>query len=870
MSQSESPIFHRDSDDSVANWEQETTQSPEKMETLLTHLPSNIYFFKIMRIIKFLLLFFFSFQSIAQLEITFPVSRVVFQRNNQNVSTFSVSGYTQNPLDKVEARLVPVVAGQGTETAWTLIADNLSTSSFNGTISGLGGWYKLEVRGVYRDKIINTANLDRVGIGEVFILSGQSNAQGDQRYEGAAEGALEDRVSSIDYYEAILNEDKLPFAFSQMGNDKKIAPYHYVPYFWGKLGDLLVQKYNVPVAFYGTALGGIGSDTWKRSAAGVDLRAELPNFIAVPGMPYRSMKAALNLYAARTGVRAILWLQGESDINNAQQYFDNLKFVIEKSRQDYGKSDLAWMIARNTVPASQNLLIKLIPATFAGPNTDAIDGPEVRDVGHFARFGLRVVAGEYMNFLTQDFFNKTNPQLPNLIQNSTNSCNAANGILQLQAPAGFQNYKWNESKDGQTLNVQNSEGVFNAKMYNSSGNIFFTAPLYVPFNYYFLNGTTSISVNGKTAVCGGETVNLSVATSSNFKFTWSNGSKFESVDIGNQGSFSAEGISLAGCKVATNAQTITINPNPTQPTITIIGKAKLCEGNTTSLSVNNSEESIFLWNNGLKDKTITVGTAGNYSVQTVNSFGCKSMLSSIVGIEILPKPATPTITVLPSGPVCEGTEVTLQQNTTLDLQWSNNATTSSIKVTQPGPYRVNTIDKDGCVSNLSSPVSIDYRANPAKPVIEQISSFDLGQKNNNSTLQSEWFSENKLIANTYTLKTSLNGNYVLKNTIQYSPTLSCSSALSDVFVFANLSFFEKRLSLFPNPTVSGLCTIDVGETRTNVVLEIIRGNGDFLGRIIVGDLKDKLAIDLNPYGRGFYIIKVFSNEGSQIKRVVYE
>ena len=89
-------------------------------------------------------------------------------------------------------------------------------------------------------------------------------------------------------------------------------------------------------------------------------------------------------------------------------------------------------------------------------------------------------------------------------------------------------------------------------------------------------------------------------------------------------------------------------------------------------------------------------------------------------------------------------------------------------------------------------------------------------------------------------------------------------------MFANLSFFEKRLSLFPNPTVSGLCTIDVGETRTNVVLEIIRENGDFLGKIIVGDLKDKLVIDLSPYGRGFYIIKVFSNEGSQIKRVVYE
>ena len=37
LSPSESPIFHRDSDGSVANWEQDATQSPVKTETLLKH-----------------------------------------------------------------------------------------------------------------------------------------------------------------------------------------------------------------------------------------------------------------------------------------------------------------------------------------------------------------------------------------------------------------------------------------------------------------------------------------------------------------------------------------------------------------------------------------------------------------------------------------------------------------------------------------------------------------------------------------------------------------------------------------------------------------------------------------------------------------
>ncbi|HEY1056733.1 MAG TPA: sialate O-acetylesterase, partial [Emticicia sp.] len=292
---------------------------------------------------------FIAFNTYSQIQITFPVSRIVFQRNNNNQANVNITGSYFQQLDRIDARAYPVSPGQGNEVGWTTIQDYLTTGIFNGFLQLSGGWYNIEVRGVLNGQVVTSSTLERVGVGEVFIVAGQSNAQGDASYSGGAIGASDDRISTIDYYDANLNETQLPFQFTHMNNFSRMAPYNYVPWFWGRLGDKLVQKYNVPVLFYGAALGGIGVSAWSRSSNGEDLRKELPSFIAVPGMPYRALKATLQQYVTRTGARAVLWQQGESDDQTSSNaYFNNLKIVIEKSRNDSGKGDLAWVVARSS------------------------------------------------------------------------------------------------------------------------------------------------------------------------------------------------------------------------------------------------------------------------------------------------------------------------------------------------------------------------------------------------------------------------------------------------------------------------------------------------------------------------------------------
>jgi hypothetical protein len=162
-----------------------------------------------MNILKNWLIFllnFISFVTFAQIQITFPVSRIVFQRNNQNQASVNIAGSYFQQLDMVEMRAVPVWGGQGVETSWKSIPDFRNNGHFSGTIQLNGGWYNVEVRGILNGNIVTSATLERVGVGEVFIVAGQSNAQGDQLYSGATIGATDDRVSTINFYDPLLNE----------------------------------------------------------------------------------------------------------------------------------------------------------------------------------------------------------------------------------------------------------------------------------------------------------------------------------------------------------------------------------------------------------------------------------------------------------------------------------------------------------------------------------------------------------------------------------------------------------------------------------------------------------------------------------------
>src|SRR5207244_6465095 len=105
----------------------------------------------------------------------------------------------------------------------------------------------------------------------------------------------------------------LPKQMVQAGNGTQSGP-HGAMYIWGGLGDRLVARLGVTVMFLGASYGATSSSEWRDAANGVENVASLNK-----SSPYRPFGVAVMYYIKRSGVRAVLWHQGESDNNVSSQ-----------------------------------------------------------------------------------------------------------------------------------------------------------------------------------------------------------------------------------------------------------------------------------------------------------------------------------------------------------------------------------------------------------------------------------------------------------------------------------------------------------------------------------------------------------------------
>src|SRR5919199_67033 len=66
------------------------------------------------------------------IKITYPESRAVFQRENDNTSTIYLSGNYYQPVDSIQARVIAEVVGQGFNTDWLPIQRRVRGGFFQG------------------------------------------------------------------------------------------------------------------------------------------------------------------------------------------------------------------------------------------------------------------------------------------------------------------------------------------------------------------------------------------------------------------------------------------------------------------------------------------------------------------------------------------------------------------------------------------------------------------------------------------------------------------------------------------------------------------------------------------------------------------
>jgi hypothetical protein len=280
-----------------------------------------------------------------------------------------------------------------------------------------------------------------LGVGEVFAIAGQSNAAGAVNC-GELPLTRPEFVKFFNLKQACQDSDP-GGRFLPGGSPTCAGPTRDFKWYWGALGDSLAATLGVPVAFYQAAYGGSQIQDWDQGSQGLTTRFGL-------GQPYANLRRVLAEVARRTGLRAVLWHQGESD-QRTPGYADALDRVIGKSRDDAGFPNLPWVIAQasyNNGTTSVPLIhaqVRVIghaahrnddfeapvkrygdpfPSpfkrlnVFTGPNTDGFGADDRCDNVHFGPMGQRRVAAAWFDALTQPYVGEGEGSGRNFLANS--------------------------------------------------------------------------------------------------------------------------------------------------------------------------------------------------------------------------------------------------------------------------------------------------------------------------------------------------------------------------------------------------------------------------------------------------------------------
>jgi hypothetical protein len=324
------------------------------------------------------------------LRLVSPMDYQVFQRQTATAGFIIVECTLETKIrgaltnvDSLEARLID---GRTEHPAWQPLPFDGRVRRFRAELPApAGGWYRLEVRLLARGETVSHASIEHVGVGEVFVVAGQSNSANHGEGKQHAKNPL---------VVAFGNGQWQPAADPEPGASGKGGSF--MPVF----GDAMADKFKVPI---GIVPIGVGSTSVREWLPRGDVMAAPPttgrntiligsNIWASTGDLFDKIIAVENEFGTN-GIRAMLWHQGESDVHQPPDreitpttYRQYLQTVIEASRNAAGWR-VPWFVAQASyhspedqgspeLRAAQKSLVT-DGIAFAGPNSDEL-GPEFR------------------------------------------------------------------------------------------------------------------------------------------------------------------------------------------------------------------------------------------------------------------------------------------------------------------------------------------------------------------------------------------------------------------------------------------------------------------------------------------------------------
>lgn len=361
------------------------------------------------RCVSFLFAVIFAFVFVAplpslhanELMLSMPLDYQVIQRASDGKAAVHIAGTLSEKImndSVIEARLMVGAS----ETAWQKLDANIEGRSFRAQrIDVAGGWHRLEVRVSQAGQETLHAVVEHVGIGEVFVVAGQSNSANHGEEKCTSQTG---RVASFDGLTWQIANDPQPGASGNGGS--------FIPFF----GDAVAETCDLPVGIVACGIGATSIREWLPKGSTFPNPPTIESRIekldsgqwASKGDAYAMFIKRIKPFGVH-GFRAVLWHQGESDANqqdptrtlSGNLYREYLEKLIRDSRRDIGW-EAPWFVAQVSyhVPGDEaSPDIRSAQASLwkdgialEGPDSDAMKG-DLRERGgqgvHFSAKGLR-------------------------------------------------------------------------------------------------------------------------------------------------------------------------------------------------------------------------------------------------------------------------------------------------------------------------------------------------------------------------------------------------------------------------------------------------------------------------------------------------
>ena len=335
-----------------------------------------------------------------------PLNYQVFQRQTKAVGTIIIAGQLEvqghtalTNLDRLEACLI----GNTVTNAWAPLPFDNRVRRFRGELTApAGGWYRLEIRLIGHGLVAWTATVEHVGVGELFLVAGQSNSANHGEEKQSAKSPLVVAYSILDGHWQPARDPE-PGASGKGGS--------FLPAF----GDAMTAHFQVPVGLVALGVGSTSVREWLPAGdamaapptTGMNTITTGSNQWVCTGALFDKIVAAEKTFGPH-GFRALLWHQGESDSRQPPdreitpaQYRMYLQRVIESSRTAAGWR-VPWFVAQASYHTPEDQSTPELCAAqkslvtdglaLAGPATDQL-GPEFRQNNgrgiHFNARGLQ-------------------------------------------------------------------------------------------------------------------------------------------------------------------------------------------------------------------------------------------------------------------------------------------------------------------------------------------------------------------------------------------------------------------------------------------------------------------------------------------------